>query len=139
MDSIFHISDSKYNSFRDIKYPSDVLSLKKYKEYLYENKLSFDVSRLNHNDFNAIAALNLKKMNYIINSNYGQPTKDEYFNDLTQKNVLLEQQKLISKNSLIHVLNTTLLIDVDLYGKDFYFKKKSERLFSSELNFDKNE
>lgn len=129
MDSICHIKDDKFVSYKDIKINSNIDESKYYKVYLDENKLPFDSKRLSQNDFNMLAAINLKKANYIVNEKYQRLDHKTYEYDLTQMNIFEAQIKNILDKSFIYVLNSSLFMDVDLFGKALYFHERGKRLF----------
>ena len=129
MDSIFHIRDDEFKEYKDIVIPSDIEYSKKYKRTLTEKKLVFDSSKLAKNDFDMLAAINMKKANYVVFQDYNQPDLYTYLYELSQANILAKQIENILKHFYMYVLNTSLFIDIDLFGKSLYFHERGKRLF----------
>ena len=136
MDSIYHIRDDEYDSYKDIKIKSSIIENEDYKIFLSEKKLTYDCSKLTQNDFNMLAAINLKKANYIVNKEYQTTDHKTYEYTLTQMNILEAQIKNILDESFLFVLNSSLFIDIDLFGKELYFHLRGERLYLDSLLLD---
>ena len=133
MDSIFHIKDDEFKEYKDIVIPSDIKCSKDYKKTLNEKKLIFDSNKLTKNDFDMLAAINMKKANYIVFQNYNSPDLYTFLYGLSQANILTKQIENITKHSNMYVLNSSLFIDVDLFGKSLYFHERGKRLFDDNI------
>ena len=129
MDSIYHIKEEFIDSYRDITISIDFEASKKYKDNLSKKGLTFDCTRLSKNDFDVLTALNLMKANFIVQGKYERPTAAEYEAELKQDNILACQVNNIIDKNFMYVLNTSLFIDVDLFGRALYFHNRGERLF----------
>lgn len=129
MDSIFHIRDDEFNEYKNVIIPSDIEYSKEYKRILDEKKLIFDSNRLVKNDFDMLAAINIKKANYVVFQDYNRPDLHTYLYELSQTNILAKQIENILKHSYMFVLNSSLFVDIDLFGRSLYFHKRGERLF----------
>lgn len=129
MDSIFHIRDDKFKEYKDIVVPSNIEYSKEYKRTLNAKKIIFDSHRLAKNDFDMLAAINMKKANYIVQKDYGWPDLYTYLYELSQANILAKQIENILKHSYMFVLNSSLFVDIDLFGKSLYFHERGKRLF----------
>lgn len=129
MDSIFHIKDDEFKEYKDIVVPSDIEYSKEYKRILGKKKLVFDSRRLIKNDFDMLSAINMKKANYIVREDYDQPDSYTFLYELSQENILAKQIENIEKHSYMYVLNSSLFIDVDLFGNSLYFHERGKRLF----------
>ena len=127
MDSIYHLKDENY---KESTIPADIDFSKKYKDYLSKNKMTYDCNKLTQNDFEMIAAINLKKANFIITGQYLPPDNNSYLYDLSQQSLFNAQVEAISKQSIISILNTSLFIDVDLFGRTLFFHERGKRLFN---------
>lgn len=132
MDSIFHISDDEFEKYKDIAVPSNFKYSKDYKKTLDKKKLIFDSNKLAKNDFDMLAAINMKKANYIVFQNYNSPDLHTYLYELSQAIILAKQIENITKRSYMYVLNSSLFIDVDLFGKSLYFHERGKRLFDDD-------
>lgn len=123
MESIYHIKDKGVCSYKDIKVPASIIFNRKYKDYIYNNKLTFDCNKLTQNDFNMLAAINLKKGNFIVNGVFDIVSNKQYEYELTQEAIIKKQIEFINNDNYLYVLNTALFIDVDLFGKKLYFNE----------------
>lgn len=132
MDSIYHTKDNAFTSYKDIFIPSDCDSSKNYKAMLSTNSLSFDCTRLSKNDFDMLSALNLMKANYVVNGNYTHPNAKEYEESINQMCIFSTQTNNIIDKGFMYVLNTSLFIDVDLFGRTLYFHQRGNRLYDEE-------
>lgn len=119
----------EFKEYKDIVVPSDIEYSKEYKRILGEKKLIFDSRRLIKNDFDMLSAINMKKANYIVREDYDQPDSYTFLYELSQENILAKQFENITKHSYMYVLNSSLFIDVDLFGKSLYFHERGKRLF----------
>ena len=136
MDSIYHIRDNDYCSYKDIGIGASIKESKEYKNTVDKKRLTYDCSNLTQNDFNMLAAINLKKANYIVNKQYRIVDHKTYEYDLTQIKIFESQRESIINNSFLPVLNSSLFVDVDLFGKTLYFHDRGERLFLDTLLID---
>ncbi len=136
MDSIYHLKDDSFVSYKDIIVPSSIYFSKHYKEYLFNKKLTFDCNKFTKNDFDMMAAINLKKANYIVNGEYKKANSIVYELDLNQKIILDKQLENISKNKHMYVLNSSLFIDIDLYGRTLYFHERGTRLYTDSFLYE---
>ena len=133
MDSIFHIRDDEFKKYKDVVVPDDIEFSKEYKRTLDKKKLIFDSHRLVKNDFDMLAAINMKKANYIVQKDYSRPDLYTYLYELSQVNILAKQIENILKHSYMFVLNSSLFVDIDLFGKSLYFHERGKRLFDDDL------
>lgn len=133
MDSIFHVRDEDYEGYKDIIVPGNIEYSKEYKRTLDAKRLIFDSRRLAKNDFDMLAAVNMKKANFIVFQNYSQPNLDTYLYELTQANILAKQIENILERFYMFVLNSSLFIDIDLFGKSLYFHDRGKRLFDDDI------
>ena len=133
MDSIFHVRDDENESYKDVKIKATIKESKEYKNTIDKKKLTYDCSKLSQNDFNMLAAINLKKANYIVNKKYCAVNHKKYEYDLTQMRVFEAQRDNIIDNRFMFVMNSSLFMDVDLFGKTLYFHDRGKRLFSDNL------
>ena len=136
MDSIYHVRDNEYDSYKDIKIKSNLVENENYKIFLSEKKLTYDCSKLSQNDYNMLAAMNLKKANHIVNKKYQIVDHKTYEYELTQMNILVAQINNILDESFLFVLNSSLFMDVDLFGKTLYFHDRGKRLYLDSLLLD---
>ena len=79
-----------------------------------------------------LAAINLLKSNYIVTNKYEIPSADVYGYELTQKSIFEKQMDNMNNKNVVNVLNSSLFIDVDLFGKSLYFHSRGKRLFNED-------
>lgn len=131
-ESIYHLRDSRNDSYKDTHIiPTKENSLN-YKNFTDSEKLTFDITKLTKNDFNLLAAINLKKANFIVKGEYEKPDKFVYQDELTQLSIFDKQCNFISEQNILYSLNSSFFIDVELYGKNLFFHGRGNRLFNDE-------
>lgn len=131
-ESIYHLRDCSNDSYKDTHIiPTKENSLN-YKKFIDSEKLTFDISKLSKNDFNLLAAINLKKANYIVKNQYEKPDKFVYQDELTQLSIFDKQYNFILEQNILYSLNSSFFIDVELYGKELFFHERGKRLFIDE-------
>lgn len=137
MESIYDFKKQNNESYEKkiINIDNKLQQIKNYKRYIGANNLKFSESKMLKNDFNHLAAINLKKANKIVFGIYEKPSIDKFYEDLTQTAIFKKQKSKIMKkdNPFLYVLNTTFFIDVDQFGRILYFNKDSDRLYDDDI------
>ena len=137
MESIFDFKIYNNESYekRNLKIDSELKEIKNYKKYIGTENLYFSESKMLKNDFNYLAAINLKKANKIVCGLYEQPSINTYNEKLTQIEIFKKQKSCVTKKiePYLYVLNSTLFIDIDQFGHILYFGKESDRLFDDDI------
>ena len=76
----------------------------------------------------------------MVNNIYERTDFNTYEYSLNQLTILDKQTSFINNDGYMYVLNSSLFIDIDLFGKKLYFHDRGERLFYDDelLNSVKN-
>ncbi len=113
VESFKHIS-----SLDDPKYMDKIVTMQelregKYKERVATETIQRDWTKYNKEQIEKIIALNLKKVNYILNKEYKLPKdRDEYF-AYNFDEVLNKQIEYLEKDNKFYILNTCIFFVVD--------------------------
>lgn len=93
-----------------------------YKEIVGKRKMSnLRVSTMKKDDFKAISLINLKKLNFIFNKNFENPSIKRYQKFQLSDLVIKENECVLSKYKYVNTINTSSFFIVDYFGiKEFY-------------------
>lgn len=141
MESYKDLSEFDDLSYLDAFIQTDFETLSHYKKDVSKRGIKKDILSYREYDFFEIAKLNLKKINKLLFNNDKIPTKDQYFRteNFSQLNIYKKQLELLKNDKKIAIINSAILIFVDLYPKMLKNISKGKKNYSKQETSNKND